>query len=210
MLAVHVVFSTAILGIQFHSCLTLCGPRGSHSAGIDCRQHPFSWSLSSTNSNSSGNANSNNGGSSEAPINMTFAQMQQRNACYCCGKRDHKLTDCPEKATKPRAQWFLHQNKDYKKIQSYQAMCAEISNALPPPPVPSQVPSSGATTATGITAPSTAGAAATGSSWWAGFTFVGSAVKDDFRESIILDSGSSIDLFCNRDLLQDVGPVTFP
>ena len=132
----------------------------------------------------------------DKPVSMTFNQMKKKNVCYCCGEK-HQFQDCPKKDTTPRTQWYINQNSEAIK---YNAMVAEIRDALAP--AGSQAPS------TASVAASTAASTVTDpTESWHFFTFQGAGVKtDEFRDSIVLDSASSVDLFCNKKLLQNIGP----
>ena len=98
--------------------------------------------------------------------------MQKKNVCYCCGEQ-HKLTDCPKRGTTPKSEWYIQRNPEAKR---YNAMVAEIQQALTPAPAPA---SSGASvsTLTGTATPSMAPIAPEDT--WQFFTFNGAGVQDD-------------------------------
>ena len=42
-----------------------------------------------------------------SPNETSFAQQQKQSIfCYCCGSKAHKSDKCPERNTKPKAEWF--------------------------------------------------------------------------------------------------------
>ena len=134
---------------------------------------------------------------------MSFAQMMKKNVCYCCGQT-HKLADCPQKNTTPKSQWYIQR---HPQAQKYNAMVAEIQGVLAPTAAtPSTI--SAATISTGQSAPTVATSSANEDSWhFFCFASPEHSKTEALKDTMILDSGSSTDLFCNPKLLQDIGPA---
>ena len=57
---------------------------------------------------------SSNKDKDEDNIKLSFTQM--KSTCYCCGC-NHKLTDCPDKMTKPKDEWHINKAKEAKQFQ---------------------------------------------------------------------------------------------
>ena len=131
----------------------------------------------------------------EETPSLTFAQM--KSICYCCGEH-HKLTDCTKKDTLPKDKWHINQAKEAKQ---YQAMVANIEATMNAGRSANGNDSSGqATVTSSLNETNPSGNEAS----WQFFSFA--SVVDDLKHKLILDSGSSIDLFCNEKMLQDIVP----
>ena len=144
----------------------------------------------------------------DKPTQLTFAQM--KNVCYyCCGGR-HKLTDCPKKDTIPRSEWHINKTKE---LSQTQAMAAEINKAMTENDAESTTPSS-------VTDSNFSNARfnvqGLNRSWQLFQTGCALATKtklslsDELEKTmILLDSGSSINLFCNENWLDNRGTQSF-
>ena len=127
---------------------------------------------------------------------LSFAQL--RNTCYCCGK-NHKLPDCPVRHSTPKDQWHINKAKE---AQQYQQMVADIESTMNNDirsasggdTVVSAPPTSTSSLTTATTANDTS---------WHFFNLL-SAQDKDLVEQIIIDSGSSTDLFCNGKWLEEI------
>ena len=139
-------------------------------------------------------------------LNMSFNQVKKKGLCYCCGKT-HALADCPDKSTTPKNDWYINKLKQSKSVNAYNEIYQEIKEVLAPTPsvaAPAPAPTPSPTVST-VTSPSSMG--------WQWFTFVGAGVQeeaDDLKDTMVLDSGSSIDLMCNPNFLQDITVTTDP
>ena len=106
----------------------------------------------------------------------SFAQNVKR--CYCCGSTEHLANNCPVRSGKPRSEWY-----DRKQgVQHHQT--TEGSNGKE----------------------STTGSKGDG---WSGFqqaTIHAQKENDDeeMKKMIMLDSGTTISLFCNENVVTDV------
>ena len=106
--------------------------------------------------------------------------------CYCCGKAGHKSPSCRDK-DKPKAEWAIN-----KAQQSYAQTQSEGSVA-PPGSVP----------AGSVTPPSSNSC----TSGWAGAHIEVQFQQFDpceMRNWILLYNQSSVSVFCNRNLVQNV------
>ena len=138
---------------------------------------------------------------------LSFAQI--KNTCYCCGSTAHKLPDCPKRASTPKDQWYINRTKEMK---SYNSMVTKINKSMSHMQATPSVASPSDTNSSVTTTPSIAATSATSTSTWQFGNFFNFHSKDDGKpqedlsEYMILDSGSSTDLFCNKGLLKQVKP----
>ena len=131
---------------------------------------------------------------------LSFAQL--RNECYCCGK-SHKLPDCPERNSRPKAQWHINKAKEVKQYNSMVASIEKTMNA------DDATAASSVTQDTGAAASQAGGSTSQGNTWQF-FNFNVSHQEDDLREYMTLDSGASTDLFCRKDWLQNLKTSSDP
>ena len=119
------------------------------------------------------------------------AKMKPGEYCYCCGAKDHKSNACPKRNTIPRDQWVI--NRSGKKHSHFQKEIEDDES-------------------TGTID------ARSASSKRMGWNHVqmcfnqNAKTKTDnlfkeMKESIVLDSGSSVDIFMNKDLVHNVRQV---
>ena len=127
--------------------------------------------------------NSTSTGPNTTPVESSFAQGVKR--CYCCGSTEHLANNCPERGSKPRNEWFDRRSAT-QHHQTESRASNQDNNA-------NRNESSGNVTG------------------WSGFQKatvhaqrgeLGS--EDDMRNVFMLDSGTTISLFCNRDLVHNV------
>ena len=127
----------------------------------------------------------------EAPT-LSFAQLRG-NICYCCGKA-HKLPDCPVRHSTPKDQWHINKTSEAK---AYNNMVSSIRQTMT-----SDSQSVASTnTATGSVARTTAPSEG---SWQFTQLYDLSNIANSMDKMLILDSGSSVDMFCNTKLLENV------
>ena len=108
----------------------------------------------------------------------SFAQSVKR--CYCCGSTEHLANNCPERSGKPRSEWY-----DRKGATQHHQQTEHNNND----------------TDTDTTKSNRDG--------WSGFqqatVHTQREMKEhDMRDVLMLDSGTTISLFCNPDLVTDV------
>ena len=112
----------------------------------------------------------------------SFAQFNGV-TCYCCGKKGHKSPQCPEKDTRPRDQWAIRRAEQHLQAE-----------------------------ADGDDDGSTASNATSGTNrsfqnkGWSGLqvNLMNHEDSQSMRESITLDNGSTLSLFCNPELVKDI------
>ncbi len=120
----------------------------------------------------------------EGATETSFAQGKI--VCYCCGKSDHKSPDCPDKDKIPKDQWFMN-----KAGTAYQNYIGKMSDNEEEDKKPSAKVS------------------------WSGMHVMASLANNDYslaqddaidemKDYIILDNGSSVDLFANKNLVENI------
>ena len=99
--------------------------------------------------------------------------------CYCCGKAGHRSTECNDK--RPREQWEIHKIKNQQHVQEQQNKDDDDKPG-----------------------------------WHVSHTQLGCAItsrdmemslaqlNNDMKDVILLDNQSSVDLFCNKDLVKGI------
>jgi hypothetical protein len=117
-------------------------------------------------------------------VNLSFAQMEGK--CYCCGKAGHKSPSCRDK-DKPKTEWAIN------KAQQSHAQAHSEGSVAPPGSVPA-----------GSAAPSSSSSSTVG---WAGAHIEVNFQQfnpNEMREWILLDNQSSVTVFCNPNLVQNI------
>ena len=105
--------------------------------------------------------------------------------CYCCGKKGHISPQCPEKDTRPRDKWI--KKTVYQHLQSdagdVQANTKSIRDDVSDWSITSEQ-----------------------SSFIYGTTLATMQTQENMnmRNVVILDNGSTVDLFCNPDLVENI------
>ena len=144
-------------------------------------------------------AKSQNNESEDTP-KLSFAQLKQ--SCWCCGASNHKLGDCPHRHSKDKSKWHINKAKEMKQFNQMRTEINTIMNSQSAPaPAPATSEASNASTDTNSSARSATGL-------WQFFNFAGTDKDSALSDTIILDSGSSSHLFCNRNWLTGVQPST--
>ena len=139
-------------------------------------------------------SSSNNNSSGQEQANMAFAQIK-KGRCYCCGETGHPFSDCPHKS-RPKSQWCISKNKE---VQQHCKIVGEIQAHL----------QSQASVASTAAASHSANSSVTTNpnpedSWICMQVFSGMQQDTSMRKTILLDSGSSVNLFCNEGMLQSL------
>jgi hypothetical protein len=115
-------------------------------------------------------------------VNLSFAQLEGK--CYCCGKAGNKSPSCRDKG-KPKDEWAIS-----KAQQSHAQATASDVSAVSTPTTSTPPPSSNSSTA-----------------GWAGVHIelqFQQFEAHEMRNWILLDNQSSVSVFCNRDLVQNI------
>jgi hypothetical protein len=134
------------------------------------------------------NKDSNDDGKDDEEVNLSFAQLEGK--CYCCGKAGHKSPSCRDK-NKPKEEWAIN------KAQQSHAQATRASDA---------------STVASVTAPTSqvstpARSESSGSqTGWAGAHIQLQFHQQAFqmRDWILLDNQSSVTVFCNKDMVNNV------
>jgi hypothetical protein len=128
----------------------------------------------------------NNNNKEETP-EMSFAMLEGK--CYCCGKAGHKSPSCRLKDKTPKEEWAINKAKNTE--QSH--VNSESKNSK------DNKTSNNNTANNSSNNDTTEG--------WSG-AHVQFYQADDMRNWILLDNGSTVDLFCNPDLVTDIHTTT--
>ena len=124
---------------------------------------------------------------SEEGASASFAQKKADPYCYCCGAKDHKSPDCPQKDSRPKSEWVKtirdERDKQFLAFEAdYRAGKVDMSQI----------------------------------SGWSGLQVATSLGSDhngsgDFTDKhLLLDSGTTVDLIVNPDMLSDIVPSKTP
>jgi hypothetical protein len=130
--------------------------------------------LNKTSNYSDNDKESKNNNKEEMP-EMSFAMMEGK--CYCCGKGGHKSPTCRLKDKIPKDEWAI--NKAKTKEQSH------------------------VNTESSAKSPEKSTAEKSGEGGWCG-THVQFYQATEMKNWILLDNGSTVNLFCNPDLVENI------
>ena len=121
------------------------------------------------------------------------------NRCYCCGKKGHTSPKCPKKNT-PKSEWVINQTPELKGVQQLQQIHAQTqasTASVAPTPATAPAPS-------GATVPPVVQTESTDVHSWMSMPQVSMAqIGDHMKGKMLLDSCSSVDLFCNPNLVRN-------
>ena len=128
----------------------------------------------------------------EAP-ELSFAQMEGK--CYCCGKKGHKSPKCRHK-DKPKSEWAINKTPEIVQAQNVMSEAStrdETSAAASSQAANNSVASANADSSLPYT--------------WMGAQITGVSAaqqRNQMRDWILLDNQSSVDLFCNPSLVDNI------
>ena len=122
-------------------------------------------------------------GDEESPA-ISFAQFERKgNICFCCGKKGHKSPQCKGK-DRPRSEWAIHKSLQTGDQQSH-AQAANTTQQTSEATVSDLTKESNQISYT---------------QW----NFAHISESDDMRNKILLDSQSTVSLFCNPNLVSNI------
>jgi len=122
---------------------------------------------------------------------LTFAQME--GSCYCCCKRGHLSSRCPEKS-KPKSEWAANKTKEVihaQQVINWAAADNEtVGSAQPSQPIMTRGNNYGIFSCSNLQKEYR----------------MAQRAEDNMKNVILLDNQSTVDYFCNQNLVQDIGP----
>ena len=121
----------------------------------------------------------------EEEVNLSFAQMEGK--CYCCGKAGHKSPSCRDKS-KPKEEWAINRAQQSDAQAAASSDASAVASVTVPLATPPRSESSGSHTG------------------WAGahIKLQFHQQAEDMRDWILLDNQSSVTIFCNKDLVENI------
>lgn len=123
-----------------------------------------------------------------ASPDMTFAQLE--GSCYCCGKKGHKSPQCKQKDKIPKEKWAINKttqtafNQHSERAEQSANSSLTVSTAQPPAPAVQQ--------------------AMTADIDWMAINIGLAQLHHDMKNSILLDTGSTVNVFCNEKFVKDI------
>ena len=146
-------------------------------------------------------SHNNNNSEDDGQLSLSFAQTITRGKCYCCGRTNHTFSDCRFKNQTPKDQWYINKNKE---VKQYNQIIQEITTHMNTESNSSGQNQTGSGSGSNTTSSSNSTSSNTENTWQHFQYFSGLQNESHMEDTIILDSGSGIDLFCNADWLQDI------
>ena len=134
--------------------------------------------------------------SSSNELELSFAQLE--NACYCCGKKGHNSNNCYKKDSIPKDQWYINrlQKKEMEKLQQHLQVSNNNNNSNNETgSIASRTPSPTRTTAS--------------LQEWSGL-HIQPNNKNELKDLILLDNGSTTSIFSNPKMVHSIKTVTNP
>ena len=133
--------------------------------------------------------------SEDEPVQLSFAQIEGR--CYCCGKKGHNSPKCRDNS-KPKSEWYINKTKEAQFLQQQSSAGGSNSGGDQASVAASTNNSTSNTTAEKEIQFS-----------WAFSQFpmehaMFAQTSADMRNWILLDNESTVDLFCNRDMVSNI------
>jgi hypothetical protein len=121
----------------------------------------------------------------EETIHLSFAKME--GLCYCCRKKGHKLPQCRQNS-KPKSKWAINKTPELLQVQNLMTNRNTTGNE----------------TISDMTSTTTTSQSTGNSS----FPFAGMQTRGfsaaHIETEILLDSQSTVDLFCNPALVENI------
>ena len=132
---------------------------------------------------------------------LSFAQTE--NQYYCCGKKGHTSPKCPKKDSTPKAEWVINKTPALQGVQHLQQVHAQTQAAAAASVAPTQAtaPAGSRATVPPVVQPPTESMDVHS---WVSMPQVSMAqIGDHMKDRMLLDSCSSVDLFCNPNLVRN-------
>ncbi|KAL7573431.1 hypothetical protein ACA910_013750 [Epithemia clementina (nom. ined.)] len=123
----------------------------------------------------------------------SFAQSGETK-CYCCGKKGHKSPQCPKKDSIPKSEWAIKKAEQLLQTEDGNDENSDDDN---------ESIESNATSGTNRSTGSNCGQ---GRRSWSNFqtNMMNAGDENTMQEAITLDNGSTLSLFCNPDLVDNI------
>ena len=128
---------------------------------------------------------------------LAFAQFT-KGKCHCCGEKEHTFQDCPKRKQLTKDKWWINKQDG---VPQYNQVISEIQNHFI---TEANTASNNGAASTASTSSSTNSSLSTPENSWINFMFSAVQRGISMRDTIVLDSGSSVDLFCNQEWLHNV------
>jgi hypothetical protein len=125
-------------------------------------------------------------GKEDEDVNLSFAQLEGK--CYCCGKAGHKSPSCQDK-NKPKEEWAINKAQSHAQAQANTSDTSTVTSVNSNNP-----PSSQASQQANVNQ----------------FGWTGAHMKLQFyqasemRDWILLDNQSSVTVFCNPKMVENI------
>ena len=122
------------------------------------------------------------------------------NQCYCCRKKGNSSPKCPKKDSTPKSEWVINQTPELQGVQHLQQVHVQTQAAAAVPSVdPTTATAPAGANIPAIVQPPTESLDAHA---WMSMPQVSMAqVRDDMKDTMLLDNCSSVDPFCNPNLV---------
>ena len=131
---------------------------------------------------------------------LSFAQMEKR--CFCCGKVGHTSDKCNKRNSTPKAEWAMNKTPEMRRMMQQHAQQTQTQ----PSETSSVTTSTTDTPSVSFAQPATQSNEPFG--WMHSQVILHQASSDNQLEimqgQILLDSQSSVDLFCNPKMVEKV------
>lgn len=123
----------------------------------------------------------------------SFAQLAKgKQFCYCCGSPDHKADKCPEKDTRAKGNWFKTRMESHYNEARTTTPSSGSGDTVTSDPVNRDRPVGWSGLQIGVSFGQSSG------------------MQHGSKGTIILDNGSTMSIFCDKDLVENVKTAEVP